>query len=178
MQALTRYWWVLLLRGLVGVLFGILFLVSPGPALAAMVMVFGVWALVDGFLALASAISGRRGWDAALEGVLGLVIGVLTFARPGLTAIGLYTFIAAWALVTGVLRIIAAIRLRREIEGEIWLALSGVSSIAFGVLMFALPAVGALALAWLIGVYALVLGGLLVGLSLRVRSLGTPAMVR
>jgi uncharacterized membrane protein HdeD (DUF308 family) len=178
MHALTRYWWVLLLRGLVGVLFGILFLVSPGPALAALVLVFGAWALVDGILALASALSGRRGWDAALEGALGIAIGILTFARPGTTAIMLYTFIAVWALVTGVLRILAAIRLRREIEGEIWLALSGVSSIAFGVLMLALPLAGVLALAWLIGVYAIVLGGLLIGLSLQMRSLGTPATAR
>lgn len=176
MEWLARSWWLLGLRGLVGLIFGVLFLVWPVLSLGALVLAFGVWALADGVMALAAAISGRRGWDAALEGVFGLLIGVLTFARPGATAVALYFLIAAWSVVMGVFRIVAAVRLRREIEGEFWLGLSGLTSVAFGVLMVALPAAGVLALGWLIGVYALVSGALLIALSLRLRSL--PALMQ
>jgi uncharacterized membrane protein HdeD (DUF308 family) len=106
-----------------------------------------------------------------LAGALGVVIGILTVARPGITAVALYTFMAAWALVTGVLKLVAAVRLRREIHGEFWLGLGGVSSVAFGVLMLVLPTAGVMAIAWLVGGYAFVTGVFLIALSLRVRSL-------
>lgn len=171
MDVLARSWWLLALRGLVGLIVGVLLLVWPIVSLGALVLAFGVWAFADGLVALAAAISGRRGWDAALEGVFGVLIGVLTFVRPGATGVALYLLIAAWSVLTGLLRLVAAVRLRREIQGEFWLGLSGLTSIAFGVLMVALPAAGVLALSWVIGVYAMVMGALLIALSLRVRTL-------
>ena len=171
MDMLSRTWWLLALRGLVGLVFGVLFLAWPAASFAALVLVFGVWALVDGLFALAAAISGRRGGDAVLEGVLGVAIGALTFARPAVTAVAFYLVIAGWAVATGVLRIVAALRLRREIEGEIWLGLSGLASIGFGVLLVMLPSAGVLAIGWMIGVYALVIGALLIALSVRLRRL-------
>jgi uncharacterized membrane protein HdeD (DUF308 family) len=171
MDMLSRTWWLLALRGLVGLVFGVLFLAWPTASFAGLVLAFGVWALVDGLFALGAALSGRRGGDAALEGVVGVAIGVVTFARPAVTGAALYLVIAGWAVATGVLRVVAALRLRREIEGEIWLGLSGLASLGFGVLLVMLPAAGVLAIGWMIGVYAIVLGALLIALSVRVRRL-------
>ncbi|XXX76563.1 DUF308 domain-containing protein [Sorangium sp. So ce134] len=169
MELLGRYWWVLAVRGVIGILIGILFFVWPLPSLATLVLLFGVWALLDGCAALASAIGGRGGGFAVVEGLFDIAIAVLTFWRPIITALTLYSLIAAWAVVTGIFRIIGAVRLRHVIANELWLGLSGVTSVIFGVLMVALPAAGMLALSWFIGAFAVALGALLLGLSLRLR---------
>jgi uncharacterized membrane protein HdeD (DUF308 family) len=176
-ELLSRYWWVLLLRGLLAILFGILAFAWPGVTLASLVLLFGVYALVDGVSAVVSAL-GRRGeqehwWVLLLEGLVGIGAGLLTLFAPGVTAVVLLLYVAVWAIATGVLEIVAAIRLRKEIEGEWLMALSGVASVVFGVLLMARPGAGALAVLWLIGAYALVFGVLLVALSFRVRRLGT-----
>lgn len=178
MEVLIRHWWALLLRGVAGILFGLLFLVWPLPSLATLVLLFGLWALLDGCAALAAAIGGRGGGYTLLEGVFGVVVGVVTFARPFLSALALYTVVAAWAFVTGLIKLVAAVRLRHVIRNEFWLGLSGVAAMLFGVLMVALPASGVLVLGWLIGVFALVEGALLLGLSLRLRrAAGTGAVL-
>jgi uncharacterized membrane protein HdeD (DUF308 family) len=179
---LARNWWALALRGLFAVLFGLAALFWPGITLAALILLFGAYALVDGVFAIVAAVRaaeqhGRWGL-LLLEGIFGILVGLLTFVWPGLTALVLLYFIAAWALVTGVFEIVAAVRLRREIEGEWALILGGVISVIFGVLLVVLPAAGLLALVWLIGVYALVFGILLIILSFRLRRQTSGSRVR
>jgi uncharacterized membrane protein HdeD (DUF308 family) len=166
------YWWLLLLRGILALAFGILALMQPLVALVALVALVGVWALIDGATAIALLLSGWRSWQLGLVGVAGIAVAVITIVRPGLTALGLYAAIAAWSIARGVLEIGLAIQLRRLIKGELWLIFGGLSSLLFGVLMIALPMAGVLALAWLIAIYALIFGGLMIGLSLRLRREG------
>lgn len=173
-STLARNWWALALRGLSAVIFGLLAFAWPGITLGVLVLFYGAFALIDGLLAIAAAIFGREGsnlpwWALLLEGMLGIGAGLLTFAWPGITALVLLYLIAAWAIVTGIFEIIAAIRLRKEIEGELWLALSGVLSIVFGVLLMAQPGTGALAVVWLIGAYALIFGVFLLALAFRLK---------
>ncbi|WP_437505968.1 HdeD family acid-resistance protein [Sorangium sp. So ce1099] len=175
MELLGRYWWVLAVRGLVGIVFGTLFFLWPIPSLATLVLLFGVWALLDGCAAFASALGGRGGVYSVVEGIFGVAIAVLTFWRPILTALTLYSIVAAWAVVMGIFRIISAVRLRHVIANELYLGLSGVTSVIFGVLMVALPAAGVLALSWFIGSLAIAVGVLLLGLSLRLRRLSAAA---
>jgi uncharacterized membrane protein HdeD (DUF308 family) len=173
---LASRWWMLLIRGIVAILFGILCFVWPGLSLLALVTVFGAYAIVDGVFNLAHAIGGprdsERWWALLLEGILGIAVGVLTFVWPNVTALALLYIIGAWALFTGVLEIMAAIRLRKVIRGEWLLALTGILSILFGIILFAFPGAGALAVVIWIGAYAIVFGALLVVLSLRLRSWG------
>ena len=175
-DTLAQNWWALFLRGAVGVLFGLVTFVAPGISLAALVLLFAVYAFSDGVLAITSAIR-RRGasdhwWLLLLEGLAGVAAGAVTLVWPGLTALVLLYVIAAWALVTGGFEIAAAIRLRKTISGEWLLVLSGIASVALGVLLGLFPGPGALALVVWIGAYALVSGSLLIALSFRLRSWG------
>jgi uncharacterized membrane protein HdeD (DUF308 family) len=174
-EVLARYWWVLLVRGLAAIAFGVLAFAWPRLTIASLVLLFGAFALVDGAFALVGAIAGRRQdeswWLGVLRGVIGIGIGVVTFVNPAITALALVLYIAAWALASGVFEIAAAIRLRKEIEGEWLLALSGVASLAFaGILLWA-PGAGALALLWWIAAWAIVVGVLLVLESFKLRGL-------
>jgi uncharacterized membrane protein HdeD (DUF308 family) len=169
---LARNWWLVLLRGLCAIIFGVLTLVWPGLTLLTLVLLYGVFALLDGGLAIGAAIMGDTPaprWWLALVGVLGIAAGALTLLWPGLTGLVLLYFIAGWAIAAGVLEIIGAIKLRNEIEGEWWLIATGVLSVLFGVLILMFPGAGALGLALTIGWFAIVYGGLLIGLSLRLR---------
>lgn len=171
LNTLTRYWWIVALRGLCGVLFGLMALLWPGITLGWMIILFGAYSLANGVMALISAVQHRdRWWSLTLEGLAGVAAAVVTFMWPGITGLALLYVIAAWAIVTGVLELVAAIRLRKVIPDELLLGLSGLASIGFGVLLMVWPGAGALAVAWLIGVYALVFGGLLIGLAFRLRS--------
>ena len=171
----ARNWWVLALQGVTAVLFGILALVWPYQTLLALVILFGAFMLVDGVLTLAGAFAWRKWnqgwWAVALAGVAGIIVGVLTFVWPGMTGLVLLYLIAAWAITTGILEIVAAIELRRVIEGEWLMVLSGILSVVLGVLLVAFPGAGALGLAWLIGIYALVYGLLLIALAFHLRGL-------
>lgn len=166
-------WWAIALRGVAAVVFGILALVLPGVTFAVLVLLFGSYALVEGLFNVIAAARGRVGgaprWALALEGLVSIGAGVVTFAMPGLTMLVLLYVIAAWAVVTGVLEIVAAMRIRRHVTGEWRLAASGVLSIVFGGLMLAAPGAGALALVLWMGVYAIVFGGLLIALAFRLR---------
>lgn len=174
--ALGRNWWLLLLRGLVAIVFALLTWAQPGVSLAALVLVFGIYVLADGLLGVWSAIAKRRDnrhwWVLLLWGLVGIVVGVMTFIMPGITGLVLLMYIAAWAMITGVLQIVAAIRLRKEIKGEWLMILSGLVSVAFGVLLFLQPGAGALAVAWIIAAYAFIFGVLMVLLAFKVRKLG------
>lgn len=177
LQLLARNWWLVVLRGVLAIIFGVMALVWPLPTLEALVILFGAYVLVDGIFELISAISGReeeQWWLGLLEGVLGIAAGILTFLWPNVTGLVLLYFIAAWAILTGVLAIFSAIRLRREIEGEWFLGLSGLLSVIFGVLLFFFPTGGAVAVIWLIGSYAILFGVLLVILGLRLRGWRRP----
>jgi uncharacterized membrane protein HdeD (DUF308 family) len=167
-------WWLLVIRGLVAVLFGILALVHPLAALMALLFVFAAWAFVDGVSALALFFGGWRSWQLFIVGLVGIAAAFITFFRPGITALGLYAAVAAWAIARGILEIAIAIRLRRQIEGELWLVLGGIASLVFGALLIILPVAGILALAWLVGVYALVYGVLMIALGLRVHHVARP----
>jgi uncharacterized membrane protein HdeD (DUF308 family) len=171
--ALAARWWVPVLRGLAAILLGVLAIVLPGPSLLALLLVWGAYAVADGILSLVLSLRGARagrrwGW-LLFEGIVSLAAGLLTFVWPGMTALALLILIAARALVAGVAAIAAAIRLRRQINGEWLLAASGLLSIALGVILIAAPGAGALAIVWTIGCYALVFGALLIAFGLRLQ---------
>jgi len=178
LDVLSRHWWAVTLRGVAAVLFGLLALIWPGVTVLVLVALFGAYALVDGVIALGTAITGGREsrseriWQ-IVEGIAGILVGILTFAWPGVTALVLLWLIAFWALVTGILEIVAAIRLRKEIQGEWLLILTGVLSVVFGLLLMIWPAAGAVTVAVLIGIYAIIFGVPLIMLGLRLRKLGT-----
>jgi uncharacterized membrane protein HdeD (DUF308 family) len=175
-DALVRNWWAILLRGVLGITFGIVTVFWPGLSLAGVILVYGAYAFTDGVFALISAVRGRTEgspqWATILRGLLGIGAGVATVLWPVLTALALLAVVAAWSIVGGLLEIVAAIRLRREIQGEWALILSGVLSIALGVVLVLLPGAGALALVLWVGAYALVIGVVQVVLSFRLRSWG------
>jgi uncharacterized membrane protein HdeD (DUF308 family) len=170
---LARNWWLLALRGLAGVLFGILAFIWPGITLVALVFLFGAFALVNGILSLILAWNAPRGFprfgSLILGGILGIAAGIITFFLPGITALGLLIMIAAWAIATGILEIVAAIKLRKVITNEWLWVLAGILSVIFGVLLLLQPAAGALVLVWWIGAYALVFGIVLMILAFRLR---------
>jgi uncharacterized membrane protein HdeD (DUF308 family) len=180
LHTLGRHWWLVALRGVASILFGILAWLWPGLTVIVLVAIWGAYALFDGVFALVAGIRARdqRGgkpmWALVIVGLLGIAAGVLTFLWPGITALALLMFIAAWAIVTGVFEIIAAIRLRKEIENEWWLGLSGALSVLFGILLVANPGAGAVALIWLIAAFAIVFGVMLVMLSLRLKRHAAP----
>jgi uncharacterized membrane protein HdeD (DUF308 family) len=177
-DVLSRNWWLVALRGVAGILFGILTLFAPGISLAALVLLYGAYAFADGLLAIVSAVrrrgAGDRWWLLLLEGLVGIAAGVLTVIWPGITALALLYLIAAWALLTGIFEIAAAIRLRKIISHEWLLGLSGVASIVFAMVLMLFPGAGALAVVLWIGAYAFVFGALLIALGFRLRSLGRP----
>ena len=175
-KLMLSYWWVLLLRGVLAILFGIAAYAWPGMTLVTLLTLFGAFALVDGIFNVFHAFSGRKEdehwWVLLLEGLLGIAIGVITFQAPEVTATVLILYIGFWAMATGVLRIILAVRLRKEIEGEWWMALAGLAGIVFGVFMVARPGAGALAVLWLVAIWAIVGGVCLVIFSFKVKALG------
>jgi uncharacterized membrane protein HdeD (DUF308 family) len=172
--SLARNWWSLVIRGLLGILVGIVTFVWPGITFLALVFLFAGYALVDGAVNLAGAIhaiTARERWGALLfEGIVGIATAIITVFWPGITALALVLVIAAWAIITGIAEVAAAVRLQRLIRGEWLLAISGVLSIVFGVLVAAVPPVGALVISIWFGAYALVFGILLVSLGFRLRT--------
>jgi uncharacterized membrane protein HdeD (DUF308 family) len=171
---LAKNWWALVIRGILGVVVGVLTFIWPGITLAALVLLFGAYSLVDGALNLAAAVRAvhahERWGILVIEGLVGIAASIVTILWPAITAIALVYVIAAWAVVTGVLEITAAVRLRRHIEGEWLLALSGIASLIFGILMMIAPIAGALVIALWVGAYALVSGIILIALGFRLRS--------
>ncbi|MBB5223958.1 uncharacterized membrane protein HdeD (DUF308 family) [Amaricoccus macauensis] len=161
LAALAANWWLILLRGIAGVLFAILAFMWPGITALSLTFLWGAYALVDGVASLWAAITGggagSRGW-LLLVGLLGIAAGIISFVWPVGTAGILLLFIAAWAIATGVLQIWGAVRLRKEIEGEWLLILSGLVSIILGIVLMAQPAAGILAAVWMIALFALIFG--------------------
>lgn len=170
---LPMRWWAVTLRGLLGILIGILALFMPVSTLLALVYLFGAYAFVDGVLNLLAAWRQtnrqKPWWALLLSGIAGIGAAVISVVWPGITALALVYVVSAWALITGAFEIAAAVTLRKEIEGEWMLALSGVLSIALSVLLAFFPDAGAIGLVWYLGAYAMMLGILMVALGWRLR---------
>jgi uncharacterized membrane protein HdeD (DUF308 family) len=168
---LPRHWWVVGLRGLAAIVFGILAFAWPALTLTVLILLFGAYAIVDGVLSLYAAVrsGGRQIWALLFEGIIGVVAGLVAFLLPGLTALALLFVIAAWAILTGAFEVVTAIRLRQVIQHEWAMIFAGVISVLFGALLVAQPAAGALAVVWLIGIYAVIFGIALLVLAWRLR---------
>jgi uncharacterized membrane protein HdeD (DUF308 family) len=170
---LAKNWWLVLLRGIVSILFGLVAFAWPGLTLVTLVLFYGAFALVDGVIALVSAFTGGAKpvptWWLVLAGLAGIGAGIITFFWPGGAALVLVTFIGAWALVHGIFEIVGAIKLRKEIDNEWWLILAGIISVLFGLLVLAAPIPAAIGLVWALAAYSIAFGVLLVGLSFRLR---------
>jgi uncharacterized membrane protein HdeD (DUF308 family) len=171
---LARRWWALAVRGLLAIFFGVLALTWPIVTLHVLVLFYGAYALADGVFSLLAALGGNpqhgsRWWMVLLEGLAGVAVGVITFVYPEITEIILLYLIASWAVVTGFFEILAALRLRKHIQGEWVLALAGVLSVLLGVIMFARPGEGLLFIVWVVGIYAILFGVALLVLALRLR---------
>ena len=178
-ETLRRHWWVPVIRGIAAIGFGIIAFVYPGLTIATLVLFFGAWILIDGIFRIVGAIGHRAsdpdwGWQLVI-GILGIVVGLLTFHAPQITALALVIYIAAWALMIGASEIALAVKMRREIKGEWFLILMGLASIAFAVLLLWNPIAGAAAVIWLIAWYAVVIGILAIFFGFRLRSLRTLA---
>lgn len=177
-QSLSQNWWLLVLRGVLGILFGLAAFVWPGITLLTLIVMFGVYAIVDGAVAVGTGLSrtqdSPRWWTFLVEGLLGIAAGAGALFWPGVATLVLIYIIASWAVFTGILEIVAAIRLRHEITNEWMLALGGLISVALGVLLFFQPAAGSLAIVWTIAAYAVIFGILLVILGFRLRNWRAP----
>jgi uncharacterized membrane protein HdeD (DUF308 family) len=175
LELLARHWWVMLLRGFLAITFGLLTLANPGITLATLIIFFGAYVFVNGIFTLIHALRGWKHeedrWLPLIDGLLGVWIGVITFRNPAITAVMLLFFIAIWSLVSGVLLIIAAVRLRKIIQGEAWLAFGGIVSIFFALLLMWAPGAGALSLLWLIASYAILFGIILIVFAFKLRGL-------
>lgn len=173
--AFTINWWAFLLRGIAAILFGVLAFAWPGVALLSLVFVFGAYAIIDGVFAVVAGLRAPKGfgtwWMLLLLGIVSIAAGIGAFFLPGITAFAFLMLIAAWAIVTGVFEIVAAIQLRKEITGEWLMILSGVFSVIFGALLVINPNAGAVAVIWILGFYAVLYGLLLVALGWKLRSL-------
>jgi uncharacterized membrane protein HdeD (DUF308 family) len=177
---LSKNWWVVALRGAISIVFGILLLLFPPLVITTMVLFFGAYALVDGVSAIFTAVQNRnqaRWWYTLLEGIIGVVAGILVFAHPLIATITATYFVlyivAFWAILGGIFQIMQAIELRKEIEGEIWLGLSGLLSLLFGVFLIFAPGAGILALLTIIAAYAIAFGVMLIILGFRLRGHGS-----
>ena len=170
----SRFWWMVVLRGALLLLLGVAALRWPGATLAVLVLWIGAGFLVNGAFALVAALAGRdvegRTWM-VVEGLLGIAAGLVTFMNPGITGVVLLWLLAGWAILSGIVQLVAAIRLRRVIQGELFLGLAGVVAILFGVLLIARPGAGLVALAFLLGWFAIFYGVVLIALGLRLRRL-------
>lgn len=170
----SRYAWVTGLRGVIAILFGLAVIIFPFSALIVLVYLFGAYALVDGIVAIAVSLEERRGfrrwWLLLIEGLVGVIVGILTFFSPIGTAFALLLFIAVWAIITGIVEVISAFTVRTSPAQEWALGIGGVLSILLGILLFAHPGVGILTIVSLIGFYAIMFGILLLVRAFQLRS--------
>ena len=175
-DVLIRNWGMVALRGVIALVFGLLTVFNPALTVAALILLFGAYAVANGVFTIIAAVANRRGerhWvTLVISGVLSVALGVLTFLMPGVTGIVLLYIIAGWAIITGITEIVTAVRLRKVITGEWLLIVAGVISIALGVILIIFPGAGALAVALWIGTYAIMFGILLIALAFRLRSWG------
>jgi uncharacterized membrane protein HdeD (DUF308 family) len=174
LEQLGKNWGWIALRGVAAVIFGVLAFAWPGATIFVLVLFWGAYALVEGVFTLIAGFrvrdQGRPMWTFVVIGILGIAAGIVTFLWPGITALALLTLIAVWAFFIGIFQIVAAVRLRKEIEHEWLLGLSGVLSVIFGAVMLARPVEGLVAVVWVIAAYAIVFGILLLMLAFRLKN--------
>ena len=172
-EALVQNWWLFTLRGIFGIIFGLIALIFPGPTMLSLVLLFSAYMLVDGVAGIISAVRAirrRDRWDLLIfEGLVDIAVGILAFLWPGITIVAFVLLVAAWAIVSGGLMTTAGLRLNIS-HGRWWLVLGGLLSLAYGVLLIATPLIGALVLTWWLGAYALAFGIALVVFSFKLRS--------
>lgn len=176
---IARLWWAFLVRGILGIAFGVIVVLFPGLGLVAVVALFAAWAIIGGVSALIGAWRSRDHrdwWLGLLEGIVGVAAGLVAILVPGLAALGLLFVIAFWAILTGLLQIWFAIRMRQQIHGELWLGLSGVIAVLFGILLVIFPGTGILSVLLLAGLLSIAFGGAMVMLGFRLRRLHTQAV--
>ena len=174
LRSLADNWWLLLLRGIAAIAFGALAFFWPGLTLVTLTLLWGTYALIDGAIAIWAAFNASGGdagprWWLGLSGVAGILAGVVTFYYTGMTTLVLLTFIAVWAIIIGAMQIWGAIALRKVLQHEWLLILNGVLSIAFGAVLLAQPAAGALGFVWMIAWYAIFFGCLYVALAFKLK---------
>ncbi len=179
LETLKGGWWLLVLRGIAALLFGILAFVWPGLTAQVLVLLFGAYSLVNGIITLSLAIQAAKGTPGTgtlvLLGLIGIAAGIVTFFYPGITAISLLAVIAAWAILTGIFEVVVAIKLRKQVSNEWILIVSGVLSVVFGVLVIAMPNAGALSIIWLIGIYAILFGIMMLTLAFKLKGMVSQA---
>jgi uncharacterized membrane protein HdeD (DUF308 family) len=176
-QAVKRNWWLLALRGVFAIIFGLIALFFPGIALRAFIIVFGVYAIIDGIAAVVIAIQergslSRWGW-VLFEGIISILAGIVAFVYPGITALALLFVVAIYAILTGILEIVAAFVIRGFAAREWALGIAGVLSIIFGIILFIRPGAGLLTILWLVGIYAIIFGILFIVRAFQMRSLAS-----
>jgi uncharacterized membrane protein HdeD (DUF308 family) len=176
LNLLARNWWLVEIRGVAAIAFGILAFLWPGLTLLVLVTLFAAYVLIDGIALLLSLARGEpatRGHrlSVGLMGILGVAVGIATIFWPGITALALLYLTAFWAITLGATQVIAAIRLRRELAGELWLVIGGLLTILFGVFILVFPGTGLLSLVWIVGAWAIVFGITNVILAWRLRGL-------
>jgi uncharacterized membrane protein HdeD (DUF308 family) len=171
-EFLARSWWLMAIRGLIAVVFGVVAFIAPAITILTLVLLFGAFAMANGILSLILAYKAPKGsrlGGLIFGGILGIIAGLIAFLMPGITALSLVMLVGAWAILTGVMEIVAAVKLRKVITNEWLLVLAGIASIAFGVIVFFVPSAGALALTWWIGAYAIFFGALLIVLAFKMK---------
>lgn len=172
-SSVQQGWWLFLLRGLAAIIFGVLALAWPGLTLFVLIISFGIWIIFDGVVEIWNGFTNREGhdrwWVDILLGLAGIIAGILIISLPGITAVVAMYYIGAWMVITGILQVFYAIKLREEIFGEWFLILTGLLSVVLGIIFFIFPGSGAVSLVWLIAIYAIVFGIILIVFSFRAR---------
>lgn len=159
---LARNWWLVALRGVAAILFGIMAFIWPGTTLTALVLLLGAYFFIDGIATIAHSVSARKvtdiWWVMLIQGIASVVFGALTLFWPGLTSVLLISLVAVWSIITGILEIVSAVRMRKIIDNEWMLIISGIFSVLFGVLLMVFPLAGAISIAFIVGTYAIIFG--------------------
>jgi len=173
---ISKNWWVFLIRGVLAILFGLVMLARPGAGTSFLVWLFGVFAFVEGVFAVIAAFAGRKGnpnwWAVLVQGLAGILIGIVMFTNPLMTAILFVRLLGLWAIIVGLFRIVGAVRLRAEVAGEWMHVVGGIITVLLGIVVMAWPAGGVLAFAWLIGIFAILMGAFLIGVAVNMRGAG------
>jgi uncharacterized membrane protein HdeD (DUF308 family) len=173
---ISKNWWVFLIRGILAILFGLVLLMRPGAAMTFLVRLFGIFAFVEGIFAVIAAFAGKNSssnwWAVLIQGLAGLVIGIWMFTNPLMSAVVFVRLLGLWAIIVGLFRIVGAVRLRSEVPGEWMHVVGGIITVLLGIVVMAWPAGGVLAFAWLIGIFALLMGAFLIGVAVNLRNAG------
>ena len=170
LEVMSRHWGAIALRGVLAILFGVVAFVWPGPTVAVLVILLGAFALLEGITNIVIGVRGREGFE-IFEGVVSAIVGLIFLFRPGIGALTVIYFVAAWAIITGITRVVAAIQLRRVLRNEWLLVLAGLASVLFGVIVAVFPGAGIVALIWFVAAWAIVIGVLLVALAIELRGM-------